>query len=77
VNATNSCETSFPFLRVQINRVLARRIEITLPVLSDEAWSYRDFGKSTAGFLAKKSNGRSSNSCHAAGMIGQSSGRGT
>ena len=36
---------------------------------------HRTFGKSTAGFLAKKSKGRSSNSCQAVGMMGQSSGR--
>src|ERR1700690_3936268 len=39
--------------------------------------TYRVRGKSTAGFRAKKSKGRNSNSCHAVGMIGQSSGRGT
>src|SRR5438045_3722057 len=49
----------------------------------DRLWSngsaslHRTLGKSTAGFRAKKSNGRSSNSCQAAGIMGQSSGRAT
>jgi hypothetical protein len=38
---------------------------------------YCVFGKSRAGFAAKKLNGRSSKECHMVGITGQSSTRGT
>lgn len=56
---------------------LRSRVTALLLAIAVSLEIYCPFGRSSAGFAAKKLNGRIWNSCHIVGITGQSSTRGT